>query len=649
MNTATLTRCRWTLITVVASALMAAAWIIALAQPAGAEHQECSTDPIAGTMCYPGYHPPEPIVTEPGDQPDDYPVEKIGDQVAVSCTIQPPCPDDDSGGGGGGDDSTDDDTTDDDPVQQEDPEPEDEEPEEGEPEEEPEREQEILIDDCEDLGTCDDPDVPEEEEDDDPGGGDGNDPGEEDDYGDNGESCTGDSCGDTEQDDPGDPPPPPPCDPYDPGGGCFNPCLFYPYCQPPPPPPPPPAPSPPASGTAPVPSLVCRDDTSGGLEATTTWTPQSDTAQRRTQYRIAWSLGRGSNTVVRTSDVGPSLPPPTRTTITTASDGLAAGDQVTATVQVRAASRTRTSASNAYGTTYSPWSPWSAWSAWSSASHRVGPGGEPFTDTNGNGRRDNGEPFTDTNSNGVRDAGEPFTDIGNGRWDPGESYTDAADGVWNSGESYTDVNGNGRYDPGGDSFTDLNGNGVWDNDVDVLFDFNGNDIWDGAEPLHDPNNNFMWDGGIIVDVPPAVAADPVQLAAFTRPWFDIASAEPYTDNNGNGSYDPIEPFVDVPNGRYDVGEAFVDAGDGVYNPPESYTDSNGNGRWDPATGCPTPTSTGTPPPVCPGNPTDIAAVYPPGHSQAGQPTGVCYPPGHQCLPPPHGTGAADVLCLPRGS
>ena len=44
----------------------------------------------------------------------------------------------------------------------------------------------------------------------------------------------------------------------------------------------------------------------------------------------------------------------------------------------------------------------------------------------------------------------------------------------------------------------------------------------------------------------------------------------------------------------------------------------------------------------------IVAVYPPGHPQAGQPTGHCYPPGSPCLPVAQGgTGAADVVCLPR--
>ena len=78
-------------------------------------------------------------------------------------------------------------------------------------------------------------------------------------------------------------------------------------------------------------------------------------------------------------------------------------------------------------------------------------------------------------------------------------------------------------------------------------------------------------------------------------------------------------------------------------------DELGNGIADDIVGCPIPPE---PPPInnpqCP-DPTDIPAYYPPGHVNAGQPTGVCYPLGHQCLPPPDGTGAADVLCLTRGS
>lgn len=53
-----------------------------------------------------------------------------------------------------------------------------------------------------------------------------------------------------------------------------------------------------------------------------------------------------------------------------------------------------------------------------------------------NGYWDPGEPFTDTNGNGRYDPGEPFEDIArrNRRWDPGEPFTDH--------------NGNGRFDVG---------------------------------------------------------------------------------------------------------------------------------------------------------------------------------------------------------
>ncbi|MDI9638806.1 hypothetical protein QPK87_18600 [Kamptonema cortianum] len=60
--------------------------------------------------------------------------------------------------------------------------------------------------------------------------------------------------------------------------------------------------------------------------------------------------------------------------------------------------------------------------------------GEPYSDLNGNGVRDDAEVFTDTNKNGVWDPGEPFVDRNN-------------DGVWNSAEPFNDTNFNGVYDP----------------------------------------------------------------------------------------------------------------------------------------------------------------------------------------------------------
>ena len=81
-------------------------------------------------------------------------------------------------------------------------------------------------------------------------------------------------------------------------------------------------------------------------------------------------------------------------------------------------------------------------------------------------------------------------------------------------------------------------------------------------------------------------------------------------------------------------------------------DELGNGIQDDISNCPIPTSAPPTPPgtPCAHDPAKIAAVYPPGHAQAGQPTGHCYPPGSPCLPVAQGgTGAADVVCSPRGS
>jgi hypothetical protein len=60
--------------------------------------------------------------------------------------------------------------------------------------------------------------------------------------------------------------------------------------------------------------------------------------------------------------------------------------------------------------------------------------GEPYTDTDGDGRWDDNEPYTDTNHNGHYDIGEPYTD------------TDG-DGHRDSQEPFVDMNGNGSWDP----------------------------------------------------------------------------------------------------------------------------------------------------------------------------------------------------------
>ncbi|HVP36864.1 MAG TPA: pilus assembly PilX N-terminal domain-containing protein [Terriglobales bacterium] len=60
-----------------------------------------------------------------------------------------------------------------------------------------------------------------------------------------------------------------------------------------------------------------------------------------------------------------------------------------------------------------------------------------------------GEPFTDSNGNGKWDPADTYTDLnGDGVWNPGEPLLSDADGdgVWDPAEVYTDVNGNGTYD-----------------------------------------------------------------------------------------------------------------------------------------------------------------------------------------------------------
>jgi len=50
--------------------------------------------------------------------------------------------------------------------------------------------------------------------------------------------------------------------------------------------------------------------------------------------------------------------------------------------------------------------------------------------------------------------------------------------------------------------------------------------------------------------------------------------EGFVDLNGNGVWDPGEPFIDM-------GEPFVDLNDdGIYEPGEPFFDANGNGQWD---------------------------------------------------------------------
>ncbi|MYI28051.1 MAG: hypothetical protein F4064_08150 [Acidimicrobiales bacterium] len=371
-----------------------------------------------------------------------------------------------------------------------------------------------------------------------------------------------------------------------------------------------------------------------------------------------------------------ALSEPTGSSDTVSSPAITTSDRLAAAVSIRAAART--SASNAYGTTWSAWSQWGAWSQWS---YFGTDRGDAWDDVNTNTRRDGAELYTDANGNGQWDSGEPYTDIGNGRWDEGETYTDALNGRWDPGETFVDANSNGAHDRG-DPFTDWNNNGVWDHAADVLIDLNGdglyngrmiNGLWNG-DPLLDANRNFNWDGGYIVDATGLTEAEYLALQAL---WWSRITPEPYHDANRNGIYDAPEPWTDALNGDYDPGEQFVDLGNGQWDSAEPYTDINSNGQWDPPVGCPIPGPPTTPVNTnpCSHDPSLQAATYPAGHAEpytdsdgngsydsgepytdingdgawtgdlGGYPTGFCFPvttPPHPCLQP-------GALCLGTGS
>jgi hypothetical protein len=99
------------------------------------------------------------------------------------------------------------------------------------------------------------------------------------------------------------------------------------------------------------------------------------------------------------------------------------------------------------------------------------------------------------------------------------------------------------------------------------------------------------------DIPPLTPPMEDIFQGYGGQGLDIMTqGEDFTDLNGNGWWDPGEPFVDRGNGVFDPDEwdvvtqdvGFVDppnvgfgAGNGVYDGPEIYTDTNGNSMWDP--------------------------------------------------------------------
>ncbi|MCB9826584.1 MAG: polysaccharide biosynthesis tyrosine autokinase, partial [Planctomycetes bacterium] len=149
------------------------------------------------------------------------------------------------------------------------------------------------------------------------------------------------------------------------------------------------------------------------------------------------------------------------------------------------------------------------------------------------------EPWTDTNGNGSRDEAEAYTDAnGNGRFDPSEDFIDVnADGKFNRTETFTDLDGDGRCDRA-ESFIDVNGNGQFDE----------GEVFDDRDR----------DGHRDVDEP---------FVDMDKDGFRRAYDEPWTDANGNGEWDAAEAFEDR-------------NGDDVYDPGEAFEDLDGDGVWD---------------------------------------------------------------------
>jgi len=153
-------------------------------------------------------------------------------------------------------------------------------------------------------------------------------------------------------------------------------------------------------------------------------------------------------------------------------------------------------------------------------------------------------------------------------------------------ETFTDGNGNGLYDAGenfedngGEPYLDVNDNGMYD-DKEAFDDLDGDGGWDPGEPFYDKGR-----GEPFYDADKDGARD---------------ATEPFTDLNGDFVYDASgDAFYDADqNGIFDAGEIFKDTNgtsgfqsggfyDRVYNGGEFYVDTDqdstwthGNGVWD---------------------------------------------------------------------
>ena len=226
---------------------------------------------------------------------------------------------------------------------------------------------------------------------------------------------------------------------------------------------------------------------------------------------------------------------------------------------------------------------------------------EPFVDVNGDGFF--GEPFLDGNNNGVYDPG-PDTWVAfdvdidgdttwmddlnrNGRYDDdiGEPYSDLngngrrdrAEPVYND-HFWHDVNGNGVFDEGDSTYVDTDGlgNGAYDPELrDVINEDRAEPFTDGdviiGEPYIDVDFNGVFNGEPNDPNGPDVfigAWDLNNNGRHDGPFDPWSEGIPYRDLNNNGSYDAPngfydygEPYVDLnDNGRHDYADGFIDHG-----------------------------------------------------------------------------------------
>jgi hypothetical protein len=95
---------------------------------------------------------------------------------------------------------------------------------------------------------------------------------------------------------------------------------------------------------------------------------------------------------------------------------------------------------------------------------------------------------------------------------------------------------------------------------------------------------YRWDLASIV-TPFLFQPDQDTLNFRTFPEYLLAIqpgdiGEPFTDLNGNGEWDPGEPFEEQGNGVWDLGEPFTDDnGNGFFDPGEPFEDLDGDGYW----------------------------------------------------------------------